>query len=187
MSWLTLGLTVLLIWLQSKEKPLYNKSYHETRADGAFWTSYDAKFGNYLQHIKDEVKARITLGLISPLDDLYVTLYHPELPEHWQRSLYPNQLAHKAKQVVSSIFWIIVVLLVADGVTRILTGGCGLLYGIGTDRYMFRKILAVGFAASVCYWLNRRRHSESQTQGYIDGYSDCSLQALQETLGIAET
>src|SRR5262249_21585932 len=94
MMWvLCLGI-LLLVWSAATERPGYRKSYLQTRSEGSFSTSYDSRLYNYLEYVKEEVKSRSTLGPISPIDDLYTPLYHPEFRQNWQPSLSRNLLTY---------------------------------------------------------------------------------------------
>jgi hypothetical protein len=79
--------TVAVFWLASREKPLYTKTYFQTRSGGVFRTDYATGFREYVDALDKEVRMRFTIGPFSPTDDLHADLYHPELASNWRRNL----------------------------------------------------------------------------------------------------
>jgi len=169
--WFVLVITVAVIWLALEEEPTYSKSYQQTRLDGSFSTAYSASFQKYLGQVREETQARFSLGQVSPVDDLHSRLYHPELPENWQRAVYPNWFARGFKRTVACLILVVATLSLADSVSRLMNG-YGAFYGLGTTGIGFRQVLALAFAVAVGCWLVRLYRAQFQTQGYLDGYSD---------------
>lgn len=176
MSLLIIAGTLLLIWLIGREKPPYSKTYHHTRLNGTFSTSYEAWFHRYLDHVGDEIEARLQVGWISPRDDLHTQLYHPELPVNWQKVRDRNPLRFHVKRMIDGVLSAGITLALADALSRVLTSGHSLFHGFGTTGLGFGQLLALAFALAAVVWLGRLRNSKMQTQGYLDGYSDGYLQ-----------
>src|SRR5262249_8113217 len=132
---------------------------------------------------KEEVKSRSTLGPISPIDDLYTPLYHPEFRQNWQPSLSRNLLTYWISLVRNVGLSLVVLLLFAESLTRTLAHGHGLVDYFGTPRNGFVKIAAVLFVTSAFWWLGNHQRCVGLTQGYLDGYSDCYREWLKEQRG----
>jgi len=173
--------TLLLIWLISREKPPYLKTYHRTRLDGTFSTSYEPWFNRYLDHVSDEAEGRLRVGPISPRDDLQAELYHPELPVNWQRVSAQTLFRFPVKRAIAGVLSAVATVALADSVSRTLLSGNSVFQGLGTTGLGFRQILALTFAVTVVLLLVRLRNSKMQTQGYLDGYSDAYVQLKSKT------
>jgi hypothetical protein len=170
--WVVLAITVAVAWLAFKEEPTYSKVYQQTRLDGSFSTTYSASFQGILDQVRVETEVRFSLGQVSPVDDLHSRLYHPELPENWQRAVYPNWVARGFKRTVARLMLVLATLGLADSVSRVLMNGHGVFHGLGATGIGFRQVLALAFASAVVCWLARLYRAQFQTQGYLDGYSD---------------
>jgi len=171
MLFLVAAATLALFWLGSREKPQYSKTYHRTRSDGVFKTEYAPGFDEYIEHVKQEVAGRFTVGPFAPTDDLYAELYHPEVEENWCRELSGHPFHNWVRDAFNLIFSITICLSVAGSVADILTHPSGLLSAF-SDQNTTEKLVGCGFAIAVCVYVYRSRTSISRTQGYLDGYSD---------------
>lgn len=177
MSWVLLAGAAVLLWLASKQSPIYRKVYLETRGDGSFRTDYSPGVEQYLESVEREVGARLVVGPISPVDDLHARLYHPELASNWQRELSGPWLGQKVKDALSGVVYVVATLFVADAAARLLTHRSGLITSGRGDA--FEKLVAVAFAIALLVWLNRRKDADERTQGYLDGWSDCCAKTIQ--------
>lgn len=168
------AVTVALFWLGSREKPQYSKTYLRTRSDGVFKTEYAPGFDEYITHVKHEVAARFTVGPFSPTDDQYAELYHPEVEQNWRRDLSGNPLHNWGRDGCNLVVGTTIFLSVAGSVVAILTHPSGLLSAF-SDQNITEKLVGCAFAVAVYVYVHRSRTSTSQTQGYLDGYSDCCI------------
>jgi len=174
MLFLVVAATVALFWLGSREKPQYSKTYFRTRSDGVFKTEYALGFDDYIEHVRQEVGGRFTVGPLAPTDDLYAELHHPEMEENWRRELSGHPFHNWARDAFTLTFGIGICLSVAGSVVNILTHPSGLLSAF-SDQDISEKLVGCAFAIAVCVYVYRNRASISRTQGYLDGYSDCCI------------
>jgi hypothetical protein len=181
---LILAAAAIFFALASRERPMYEKDYLQTRADGVFRTRYRRGFDEYLEYIEGEVRARQMIGPFSPTDDLHADLYHPETAQNWPRAL---DRWHFIRKSTSASLTIGSVLLVADGLLHLIVHGHHDILGLYSESDN-KNIVALIAAIAVATWLGRHRTATSQTQGYLDGYSDAyrksyltALQKFQDT------
>jgi hypothetical protein len=102
------------------------------------------------------------------MDDLHVELHHPEMWQNWVRAL---DRWRYAKRAVSALLGIGAILLVAEGLFRMVTHGRGDFLGVHS-RADAENVVALAGAIAVGTWFGRRQSAVSQTQGYLDGFSD---------------
>lgn len=163
--------TVAVFWFASKEKPLYTKTYFQTRSSGVFKTDYAMGFREYIEALDKEVRMRFTIGPFSPTDDLLADLYHPELESNWRRDLCRIRVYEWLRDALKMILVLCVCIAVADFALRLLTHRRGVLICFAAGASM-EQLIAWAFAAAVCTYILRNRRSINRTQGYLDGYSD---------------
>lgn len=173
MVWIVLGAAFVLVWLASRERPLYTKAYFQTRSDGVFRTDYAPGFKEYLEGVDKEVAARFAVGPFSPTDDLHVDLYHPELEQNWRRELRRNTVYDWLRDGMNVLFAVAMCAALAGRMTYVLVRSHSPFSEPG-DPNITAKMIAWFFAVTAYVYVQRRRNAISRTQGYLDGYSDRS-------------
>ena len=170
MIWLALTVGVVVLWLASRQNPKYTKAYLQTRSNGPFRTSYSPGAEQYLEFVEEQVRLRMRVGPIAPLDDLHARLVHPELRENWEAALSGSRLYRAAMGVLDGSALVVAALSIAEVVTRLLSHQGGLLSP--GHELAAEKLVSMVFAVATIVWLNRRTEARARTQGYLDGWSD---------------
>ena len=163
--------TVAIFWLSSREKPLYSKTYFQTRSFGVFKTDFEKGFREYVTALDNDVRMRFTVGPFGPTDDLYADLYHPELAANWRQDLRRSRFEEWLRDAVYVTIVVCVWIAVSDFAVRLLTGRRGLLVAFDLGASL-DQIAAWTFAGGLCTYLVRNRTAINRTQGYLDGFSD---------------